>query len=211
MIQKSHFWVYSQRNWKQGLKEICEHHVHSSTIHNHQQAEATQMSTYEWTGKQKWYTHTMYIPCWLSWSRIHLRCRRPQIDSWVTKIPGEMVGYPLQCSCLENPRDGGAWWAAVYGVEQSRTRLKQLSSSSSSSSSMSIESVMPSNHLILCCVSQHQALFQWGSSLHHVAKVLEFQLQYQSFQWTLRTDLLYDGLVGSPCSPRDSQESSPTT
>ena len=42
---------------------------------------------------------------------------------------------PLQCSCLENPRDGGAWWAAVYGVAQSRTRLKRLSSSSSSSSS----------------------------------------------------------------------------
>ena len=38
-------------------------------------------------------------------------------------------GNPLQCSCLENPRDGGAWWAAVYGVAQSRTRLKQLSSS----------------------------------------------------------------------------------
>ena len=62
---------------------------------------------------------------------------------------GEGNGNPLQCSCLENPRDGGAWWAAVYGVAQSRTRLKRLSSSSSSSS-MSIESVMPFNHLILC-------------------------------------------------------------
>ena len=41
-------------------------------------------------------------------------------------------GNPLQCSCLENPRDGGAWWAAVYGVAQSRTWLKPLSSSSSS-------------------------------------------------------------------------------
>ena len=40
-------------------------------------------------------------------------------------------GYPLQCSCLENPRDRGAWWAAVYGVAQSQTRLKRLSSSSS--------------------------------------------------------------------------------
>ena len=40
-------------------------------------------------------------------------------------------GNPLQCSCLENPRDGGAWWAAIYGVAQSRTRLKWLSSSSS--------------------------------------------------------------------------------
>ena len=45
---------------------------------------------------------------------------------------GEGNGNPLQCSCLENPRDGGAWWAAVYGVTQSRTRLKRLSSSSSS-------------------------------------------------------------------------------
>ena len=40
---------------------------------------------------------------------------------------GEGNGDPLQCSCLENPRDGGAWWAAVYGIAQSRTRLKQLS------------------------------------------------------------------------------------
>ena len=45
---------------------------------------------------------------------------------------GEGNGNPLQRSCLENPRDGGALWAAVYGVAQSRTRLKQLSSSSSS-------------------------------------------------------------------------------
>ena len=45
---------------------------------------------------------------------------------------GEGNGNPLQCSCLENPRDGGAWWAAVYGVTQSRTRLKWLSSNSSS-------------------------------------------------------------------------------
>ena len=46
---------------------------------------------------------------------------------------GEGNGNPLQCSCLDNPRDGGAWWTAVYGVAQSRTRLKRLSSSSSSS------------------------------------------------------------------------------
>ena len=45
---------------------------------------------------------------------------------------GEGNGNPLQCSCLENPRDGGAWWAAVYGVTQSWTQLKWLSSSSSS-------------------------------------------------------------------------------
>ena len=43
---------------------------------------------------------------------------------------GEGNGNPLQCSCLENPKDGGAWWAAVYGVAWGRTQLKQLSSSS---------------------------------------------------------------------------------
>ena len=58
--------------------------------------------------------------------------------------------------------------------------------------------------------SQHQGLFQWVNSLYQVTKVLEFQLQHQSFPWTPRTYLLQDGLVGSPCSPRGSQESSPT-
>ena len=82
----------------------------------------------------------------------------------------------------------------------------------------SIESVMPSSHLILCRPllllapnpSQHQSLFQWVNSSHEVAKVMEFQLQHHSFQRNPRADLLQNGLVGSPCSPRDSQESSPT-
>ena len=51
---------------------------------------------------------------------------------------GEGNGNPLQCSCLENPRDGGAWWVAVYGVALSRTRLKPPSSSSSSTLSVGI-------------------------------------------------------------------------
>ena len=51
---------------------------------------------------------------------------------------GEGNGNPLQCSCLENPRDGEAWWAAVYGVAQSRTRLKQCSSSSEVFNSVSV-------------------------------------------------------------------------
>ena len=57
---------------------------------------------------------------------------------------------------------------------------------------------------------QHQGLLKGVSSSHQVVKVLEFQLQHQSFQWLVRTDFLKDGLVGSPCSPRDSQESSLT-
>ena len=57
--------------------------------------------------------------------------------------------------------------------------------------------------------SQHQSLFQWVNSSHEVAKVLELQLQHHSFQRNPRVDL-QNGLVGSPCSPRDSRESSPT-
>ena len=58
--------------------------------------------------------------------------------------------------------------------------------------------------------SKHQSLFQWVNSSHEVAKVLEFQLSHHSFQRNPRADLLHNGLVGSPCSPRDFQESSPT-
>ena len=69
--------------------------------------------------------------------------RAPNSRIWFKSIPlifsncssfpiGEGSGTPLQYSCLENPMDGEAWWAAVHGVAQSRTRLKRLSSSSSS-------------------------------------------------------------------------------
>ena len=92
-----------------------------------------------------------------------------------------------------------------------------ITNSQSSPRPTSIKSVMPSSHLILSSPSppapnpsQCQSLFQWVNSSHEVAKVLEFQLQHQSFQRNPRADLLQNGLVGSPCRPRDSQESSPT-
>ena len=77
------------------------------------------------------------------------------------------------------------------------------------------DAIWPSHSLLLSSsppafnLSQHQGLFIWVSCLHQVTKVLEFQLQYQSFQWIFRTDYLSDGL-GISLSPRDSQESSPT-
>ena len=64
---------------------------------------------------------------WLQWSSNSRQKRR------LAHRFGERNGNPLQSSCLENPRDGGAWWAAGYGVAQSRTWLKRLSSCSSSS------------------------------------------------------------------------------
>ena len=57
-------------------------------------------------------------------------------------------------------------------------------------------------------LSQHQGLFLWVGSLHQVARILELQFQHQFFQWIFRVDFLYDWIIWSPCSPRDSQESS---
>ena len=92
-----------------------------------------------------------------------------------------------------------------------------ITNSRSSLRLTSIESVIPSSHLILCRpllllppIPPSIPLFQWVNSSHEVAKVLELQLQYHSFQRNPRADLLQNGLVGSPCSPGDSQESSPT-
>ena len=59
-------------------------------------------------------------------------------------------------------------------------------------------------------LSLHQHIFKWVSSLHQVARLLEFQLQHQSLQWIFRTDFLSDGRFGCTCSPRDSKQSSPT-
>ena len=82
-------------------------------------------------------THSSILAWRIPWSeepsevlsiRSHSQTRLKRLS--MHSCIGEGNGNPLQCSCLENPRDGGAWWAAVYGVAQSRTRLKRLSSSS---------------------------------------------------------------------------------
>ena len=101
------------------------------------------------------------------------------------------------------------------------TAARQASLTTTNSRSLlkptSIESVMPSNHLILChplssCLKSFPASgsFKRVSPSHQVAKVMKFQLQHHSFQWIFRTDFLQDRLVGSPCCPRDYQESSLT-
>ena len=107
---------------------------------------------------------------------------------------GEGNGDPFQCSCLENPRDGGAWWAAVYGVTQSRTRLKWLSSSSSSSSKGACQVVLvvknlpamqetwvrslgwedsleeDGNPLQYSCLENPMDRWDWLATVHRVAK-----------------------------------------
>ena len=74
---------------------------------------------------------------------------------------GEGNGNPLQCSCLENPRDRGAWWAAIHGVAQNRTRLKRLSSSSSSSNLKDLYfSVLD------CHIDFYQRWCYWGECIY---------------------------------------------
>ena len=74
---------------------------------------------------------------------------------------GEGNGNPLQCSCLENPRDWGAWWAAAYGVAQSRTWLKWLSSSSSEV----VEAFVVETIYVLHCykITEYMGLPWWSS------------------------------------------------
>ena len=103
-------------------------------------------------------------------------------------------------------------WTAALQASLSITNSRSLPKL------MSIESVMPSNHLILChplllppSIFPSIRVFSDETVLHiRWPKYWSFSFNNQSFRWTLRTDLLQDGLVGSPCSPRDSQESSPT-
>ena len=84
-----------------------------------------------------------------------MRLRRVGHD-WATSLSlsciGERNGSPLQCSYLENPRDGRAWWAAIYGVAQSQTQLKRLSSSSSSGGTQRILSLSFSTGWPFGCV-----------------------------------------------------------
>ena len=89
------------------------------------------------------------------------------------------------------------------------TAARQASLSITNSQSLPKPLLLLNLGKIALSLSQHQGLFKWVSSSHQVAKVLKFQVQHQSFQWTLRTDL-QNGLVGSPCNPGDSQESFPT-
>ena len=117
--------------------------------------------------------------------------------SWI----GEGNGSPLQCSCLENPRDGRDWWAAVYGVAQSRTRLKRLSSSSSSilmsESQKRINStkhykVLPTSTLFITLVSFNQNLPQMAYGFHrNVFKLLIYKC-VQSEYMTERSCFLRD-------------------
>ena len=125
---------------------------------------------------------------------------------WITAPKDCCCSFSQSCLTLCEPMDCSMPGFPVfhYLLEFAQTHVHWVSDAIQPSHPLSSPSPPALN------LSQHQGLFQWVSSSHQVAKVLEFQLQHQSFQWIFRTDFLQDGLVWSPCNPRDSQESFPT-
>ena len=128
-------------------------------------------------------------------------------NAGLRKIPPQVQFSSVAQSCptLCNPMNRSTPGLPVHHQlpEFTQTHVHQLSDAIQPSYSLSSPSPPAPNP------SQHQTLFQWVNSSHEVAKVLELQLQHHSFQRNPRADFLQIGLVGSPCSPRDSQESSP--
>ena len=137
------------------------------------------------------YTHTYK---WL----FTLLCSRNQ-QSIVNQVSSVAKSCPTLCDPMDCSTPGLPVFPCL--LEPTQTHVHWVGNAIQSSHPLSSPSPPAFN------LFHHQGLFHWVSS-HQVAKVLEFQ--HQSFQWIFRTGFLQDGLVGSPCSPRDSQESSPT-
>ena len=123
---------------------------------------------------------------------------------WFVYLTLQFSSVTQSCPTLCDPMDGSMQGLPVHHQlpEFSQTHVHWFGDAMQPFHPLS--STSPTFNL-----SQHQGLFKWVSSSHQVAKVLEFQFQHQSLQWIFRTDFLWDRLVGSSCSPRDSQESSP--
>ena len=127
-------------------KVIRKRKTNTTWYHLHMESKIQLKWTYLWNrnrftdkGRRQWQLTPVLLPGKSHGQRSLVGCspwghEESDTTEWLpfhfsVSCIGEGNGNPLQCSCLENPRDGGAWWAAVYGVTQSWTRRKQLSSS----------------------------------------------------------------------------------
>ena len=141
----------------------------------------------------------------LSYTHVHPSHSFTQ-KKWLVEYSFPVPVQSLSCVWLCNPMKHSTLGLPVHHQlpESTQTHVHWVGDAVQPSHPLSSPSPPTLN------LSQNQGLFKSVSSSHQVAKGLEFQLQHPSFQWIFWTDLLWDGLVGSPCSPRDSQESSPT-
>ena len=172
----------------------------------------------EYTLGKRMATHSSILAWKISWTEksggSHVSWGHKESDSteWLTlntRIRGILVSQALKqefssvaqsCPTLCDPMDYCTPGLSVHQqlLEFTQTHVHWVGDAIQPSYPLSSPSPPAFN------LSQHQGLSKWVSSSHEVAKALEFQLQHQSFQWTLRADL-YDGLFGSPCSPRHCQ------
>ena len=124
----------------------------------------------------------------------------------IIKITAQFSSVPQLCLTLFDPVD---WSIPGFPVHHQLPEPTQAHV-------LRVSDVIPPPHPLSSpsppafSLSQYQGLFQWGSPSHQVARVLEFRFQHPCFQRHPRADLLQNGLVGSPCCPRDSQGCSPT-
>ena len=127
---------------------------------------------YFWNRRRQWHPTPVLLPGKSHGRRSLVGCSpwgREELDTteqihfhFSLSCTGERNGNPLQCSCLENPRDRGAWWAAVYGVAQSRTRLKRLSSSTSELCRVILlRMYLSSCRNSMCLILTHTFIFSW--------------------------------------------------
>ena len=146
----------------------------------------------------------MHINSWATVEQLDVMCHLFQWHN-IVRESVHFSSVAQSCLTLCDPMNQSTSGLPVHHQlsEFTQTHVHQVSDATQPSHPLSSPSPPAPNP------SQNQGLFQWVNSSHEVAKVLEFQLQHWSFQWTPMTDVLEDGLVGSPCSPRDSQESSP--
>ena len=100
---------------------------------------------------------------------------------------------PLQCSCLENPRDGGAWWAAVYGITQSRTWLKWLSSSSSCSQKFLLSCLQWWDHLFHHKLTKNNVLDFAKLLGKKIVATRHFTLYFSYFEWSWPSLSMFKG------------------
>ena len=135
-----------------------------------------------------------------------LYCHYTREQQGISLIMVQFSSVPQSCLTLCNPMDCSRPGLPIHHqlLEPTQTHVHWVG-----------DAIQPCHPLsspspLIFKFSPHQDLFKWVSSSHQVAKLLEFWLQHQYFQWVFRTDFLSDRPVGSHCSPRESQESSPT-
>ena len=141
-------------------------------------------------------------------SALHPACSVPTGQSWVVSTSPLEIHSRVQFS--HSVVSDSLW---PHGLQHARPPCplptSRVYSSLCPSSRWCHPTILSCRPLLLPpskTLSQHQGLFKGVSSSHQLPKVLEFQLQHQSFQWIYRTDFFEDGLLGSPCSPRDFQK-----